>query len=167
MTMSEPRTNPRDFQTAQRPKRKQSPIAAPNKASTSFLSPNQVAVLSDSESDNKENGAPPETNTHLIRIPPIIIYSYLNNHSTTLKQVNEKLTTLVDVKSKANRLLLYTKSSHNYNSLLTKIQAAELAYHTYPIPEAIQPWLVLKGIPPNVPEEDVREELPAHNIQTV
>jgi len=165
--MSEPRPNPQDFQTAQRPKRKRSLIAAPNKASTYFLLPNQFAVLSDNESDNEENGAPPQSNPRSARIPPIVIYSYLNNHSATLKQVNEKLTTPVDVKSKANRLLLYTKSSHDYNILLTEIQAAKLAYHTYPPPEATQPRLVLKGIPPNVPEEDVREELAAHDIQTV
>jgi hypothetical protein len=72
-----------------------------------------------------------------------------------MKHVNQKLTTPVDVKSKANRLLLYTKSSHDYNILLTEIRAAKLAYHTYPLPEATQPQLVLKGIPPNVPEEDV------------
>jgi hypothetical protein len=167
MTMSKPRTNPQDFQTAQWPKRKRSLIVVPNEASTSFPSPNQFAVLSNSKSDNEENGAPPQTNTHPTRIPPIVIYSYLNNHSATLKQVNKKLTTPLDVKSKANRLLLYTKSSHDYNILLTETQAAKLAYHTYPLPEAIQPWLVLKGIPPNVPEEDVQEELAAHDIQTV
>jgi len=92
----------------------------PSEATTSFLSPNQFAILSDIESDIEENGAPSQSNTHQVRIPPIVIYSYLNNHSATLKQVNEKLTTPVVVKSKANRLLLYTKSSHDY-ILLTEI----------------------------------------------
>jgi len=165
--MSEPRTNPQDFQTAQRPKRKWSFPTAPSEATTSFLSPNQFAVLSDSESDIDENGAPSQSNTRPARIPPIVIYSYLNNHSSILKQVNEKLTIPVDVMSKANWLLLYTKSSHDYNILLTEIRAAKLAYHTYPLPEATQPRLVLKGIPPNVPEEDVQEELAANDIQTV
>ena len=66
-----------------------------------------------------------------------------------------------------NRLLLYTKSSHDYNILLTEIRAANIAYHTYPLPGAIQPRLVLKGIPPNVPEEDVQGELAAYDIKTV
>ena len=119
-TMSEPRTNLQEFQTAQRPKRKRSFPTVPSEATTSFLSPNQFAILSDIESDIEENGAPSQSNTHQVRIPPIVIYSYLNNHSATLKQVNEKLTTPVVVKSKANRLLLYTKSSHDY-ILLTEI----------------------------------------------
>ena len=81
--------------------------------------------------------------------------------------MNDKLSTPVDVKSKTNRLLLYTKSSQDYNILLTEIRTAKLAYHTYPLPETTQPRLVLKGIPPNVPEEDISEELATHNIQTV
>jgi len=165
--MSDPRINPQDFQPAQRPKRKRGLLPAPSGASTSFLSPNQFAVLSDSESEIEENGTPSPSNNRTIRIPPIVIYSYLNNHSATLKQVNEKLTTPVDVKSKANRLLLYTKSTQDYNILLSEIQSAKLAYHTYPLLEAIQPQLVLKGVLPNVPEEDVRDKLAAHDIQIV
>ena len=164
--MSDPRINPQDFQPAQQPKRKWSLPPAPSGAS-SFFSPNQFAVLSDSESDNEENGAPSPPNNRTIRIPPIVIYSYLSNHSANLKQVNEKLTTPVGLKSKSNRLLLYTKSTQDYNILLSEIQSAKLAYHTYPLPEAIQPRLVLKGVPPNVPEEDVRDELAAHDIQVV
>jgi hypothetical protein len=138
-----------------------------SEATTSFLSPNQFAVLSESKSDTEENRAQLPNTTRPTRIPPIVIYSYLNNHSSTLKQVNDKLSTPVEVKYKTNRLLLYTKSSHDYNILLTEIQTAKLAYHTYPLPEAVQPRLVLKGIPPNVPEEDVCVELASNNIQTV
>jgi hypothetical protein len=160
--MTEPRNTPQDFQTTPRPKRKRNLMTTSSEATTSFLSPNQFAVLSESESYTQENGAPLPTTTHLTRIPPIVIYGYLNNHSSTLKQVNEKLTTPVEVKYKTNRLLLYTQSSHDYNILLTEIQTANLAYHTYPLPEAVQPRLVL-----NVPEEDVRVELASNNIQRV
>jgi hypothetical protein len=138
-----------------------------NAASSSFFSPNQFAVLSDSESNNEENGTPSPPNNRTVRIPPIVIYSHLTNHSATLKQVNEKLTTAVDMKSEASRLLLYTKSTQDCNILLSEIKSAKLAYHTNPLPEAIQPRLVLKGVPPNVPEEDVREELVAHDVQVV
>jgi hypothetical protein len=115
--MSDSGINPQDFQPAQWPKRKRGLPPAPGEASTSFFSPNQFAVLSDSE----ETGAPTPTNKRTVRIPPIVIYNYLTNHSATLKQVNKKLTTPVDVKSKANRLLLYTKSTQDYNILLPKI----------------------------------------------
>ena len=167
--MSDPRINPQDSQPAQRPKRKRGPPSAPGGASTSFFSPNQFAVLSNGESDKDMNKEPEPLppNNRTIRIPPIVIYSYLNNHSATLKQVNEKLITSADVKSKANRLLLYTKSTQDYNTLLAEIQSAKLAYQTYPLPEAIHTRLVLKGVSPNIPEEDVRDELVAQDIQVV
>jgi hypothetical protein len=139
----------------------------PSGAYPSFFSPNQFTVLSDSELDAEENRAPQQPPDRMPRIPLIAIYSLLNNHSSTLKQVNDNLTTPVDVKSKTDRLLLYTKFSSDYNILLTEIKSAKLAYHTYPLPEAIQPRLVLKGIPSDIPEEDVREDLVTHNIQVV
>jgi hypothetical protein len=165
--MAEPRITLQDFQPAQRPKRKWDQVPSPSGASPSFFSPNQFAVLSDSESDVEENRASQQPPDRTPRIPPIVIYSLLNNHSSTLKQVNKRLTAPVDVKSKTDRLLLYTKSSSDYNILLSEIKSANLAYHTYPLPEAVQPWLVLKGIPSNVPEEDVRADLVTHNIQVV
>jgi len=166
-TMTETRITPQDFQPIQRHKRKRSQLAPYSEPSTSFLSPNQFAILSDSEpeEEEEESKTQPKSPAYTNRIPPIVLYSLLDNHSAPLKRVNEKLTTPVDVKSKADRLLLYTKSSTDFKILLSEIQTAKLAYHTYPLPEAVQPRLVLKGVPFNVPEEDIRTELVAHDVQ--
>ena len=129
-TIADPRITPQDFQPVQRPKRKWGQVPTTNGASTSSFSPNQFAVLSDSETDAEENRTPPQPQQppdRAPRIPPIVIYSLLNNHSSTLQQVNDKLTTPVDVKSKTDRLLLYTKSSADYNILLSEIKSAKLA----------------------------------------
>jgi hypothetical protein len=120
--MTETRITPQDFQPAQRPKRKRGQIARYRGTSTSFLLPNQFAVLSDNEPEEQENKIPPKSPDKKNRIPPIVIYSLLDSHSATLKRVNEKVTTPVDVKFKADRLLLYTKSSTDYNVLLSEIQ---------------------------------------------
>jgi len=97
--MTDSRITPQDFQPVQRPKRKRGPSAAPDGASTSFLSPNQYAVLSDSEPEDEEetNITLPDSPVNKKRIPSIVIYSLLNNHSATLKRVNEQLTNPVDV----------------------------------------------------------------------
>ena len=71
------------------------------------------------------------------------------------------------VKTKTDRLLLYTKTSSDYSILLTEIKSAKLAYHTYPLPDAIQPRLVLKGIPHNVPKDDIQTELLPLNIPVI
>ena len=50
---------------------------------------------------------------------------------------------------------------------MAKIQTAKLAYHTYPLPDAIQPRLVLIGIPPNIPVNEIRAELTAQKLRVV
>ena len=100
--MSDPKATLQAFQSTQPTKRKRSVQPSPSEASTSFLSPNKFALLSESESDMEEDGAHLQPNEHQARLPPIVIYSYINNHSTTLKQVNDKLSTPVDVKSKSD-----------------------------------------------------------------
>jgi len=67
------------------------------------------------------------------------MYSLLDNHSSNLKQVNNKLTSPVGMKSKRERLLLYSKSSAHYNIILSEIKSSKLAYHSYPLPGAVQP----------------------------
>jgi hypothetical protein len=119
-------------------------------------------VLSDSETENEELNYHPQP-----RILPIVIYNFLTNHSLTLQKVNNKLSAPVEVKTKLNRLLLYTKTMQDYNTVLSEIQAAKFEYHTYPLPDTLQTPLVLKGIPPIVPEEDIHEALVALDIQTV
>ena len=61
----------------------------------------------------------------------------------------------------------YTKSVTDYSVLLAEIQTAKLAYHTYPLPDAIQSRLVLKGIPPNVPVDEIQAELTAQKLRIV
>jgi hypothetical protein len=73
----------------------------------------------------------------------------------------------MEVKTKPNRLLLYTKTGSDYELLLREIQAAKLEYHTYPLPNKQQPNITLKGIPPNVPVEDIMDELTQRNVQVL
>jgi hypothetical protein len=100
--MCDPKSTLQAFKPTQGTKKKRSVQPSPSEATTSFLSPNQFAVLSESESDIEEDGAPLQPKEHQARIPPIVIYSYLNNHSTILKQVDNKLSNPVDVKSKSD-----------------------------------------------------------------
>jgi hypothetical protein len=55
----------------------------------------------------------------------------------------------------------------DYNVLLGEIQTTKLTYHTYPLPDAIQSRLVLKGIPPNVPVDELQVELTAQELRVV
>jgi hypothetical protein len=48
------------------------PAPRPEGASSFFASPNQFAVLPDSESDTEDIAVPPQPNSRKSRIPPII-----------------------------------------------------------------------------------------------
>lgn len=98
------------------------------------------------------------------RILCIVICSFLNKHSATLKKVNEMLRTLVDVKSKWHRLLLYTKSVDDYNTLLAEVKNVNLPY-TYPFPDAVQPRHVFKGNSPKVPIQETQADLKFRNYR--
>jgi len=51
--------------------------------------------------------------------------------------------------------------------ILAEIRMAKLAYRTYPLPDAIQPRLVLKGIPPNAPVDETHSDLSAQELRVV
>jgi hypothetical protein len=56
------------------------------------------------------------------------------------------------------------KSVEDYKVLLNEVQLAKLAYHTYPLPHTV---LVLKGIPPNVPVEEIQADLTSQDPRIV
>jgi hypothetical protein len=69
------------------------------------------------------------------------------------------------VKTKLNRLLLYTQTEADYEILLREIKQEKLSYHTYPLPQTQQPRLALKGLPPNVAIDEIRDDLNLRNLQ--
>ena len=112
--MSASQPSSQNFRQAQSTKRKRGPQTTQDVATSSlssFFSPNQFTVLSDSETETEELNCHHQPSDRQTRIPPIVIYSFLTNHSSTLQKVNSKLSSPVEVKTKSNRLLLYTKST--------------------------------------------------------
>ena len=107
--------------------------------------------------------SPPQPSSHKSRTSHIVFCSYLNNHSTSLKKVNKKLATPVDVKSKSHRLLQYTKSVMDYSVLLAEIQTARLAYHTTWFNHV---WSS-KAIPPSIPVDKIQADLTAQELRVV
>jgi hypothetical protein len=130
---------------------------------SSIETTNYFSVLSDSDTDTDSAECPPPSTNKPNKTPPIVLYSFLNNHSQTIKSLNEKLTSPVEIKTKENRILLYTRTETDYEILLRDIKQANVAYHTYPLPQTKQPRLVLKGLPPNIDTAEIKEDLQAKN----
>jgi hypothetical protein len=125
-------------------------------ASTSFETQNYFSLLADSNSDTESAVSTPPSPSRKERIPPIVLYSYLNNYSQSQETLNDKYSSPVDVKTKTNWLLLYTKTLVDYEILLREIKQAQLAYSTYPLPNTHQPRVALNGISPNATIEEIR-----------
>jgi hypothetical protein len=70
----------------------------------------------------------------------------------------------VEIKTKENRMLLYTRSETDYEILLRDIKQANLAYHTYPLSQTQQPRLVVKGLPPNIDTAEIKEDLQENKL---
>jgi hypothetical protein len=160
-------TLPPEGHTDQGFKRKRGRHQQDGTAGSSFESPNYFAVLSDSASDTETIESVNRQSPRKYRIPPIVLYSYLTNHSATIQAVNEKLTSPVEVKTKTNRLLLYTKSEGDYSVLLQEIKKVNIAFHTYPLPTKVQPRVALKGIPPTVDVAEIQDELEQKRLNVV
>ena len=87
--MSLSSTDTQDIRPVSRLKRIRDSLQILDGAGQSFASPNQFAVLADSESDAEDIGVSSQPSSRKSRIPFIVIYSYLNTHSAALKEVIE------------------------------------------------------------------------------
>jgi hypothetical protein len=156
---------PQDYRLQPRQKRKRTLQHRNSGASTSIETHNYFSVLSDSDVDTESTESTPPMTDKKNRIPPVVIYSYLNNHTQILKQLHEKMTSPIEIKAKQNKLVLYAKTESDYELLLREIQQAKIAYHTYQLPHLKQPRVTLKGLPPNIPTEEIRAELQQLKLQ--
>jgi hypothetical protein len=75
------------------------------------------------------------------------------------------LTNPIEIKAKQNKLIPYAKTEPDYELLLREIQQAKIAYHTYQLPHQKQPRVTLKGLPPNIPTEEITAELQNLKLQ--
>ena len=50
------------------------------------------------------------------KIPPLVIYTYIQEHVNTLKEMEKDLKEEIDVKCKNNRIIMYTKNEEDYKT---------------------------------------------------
>jgi hypothetical protein len=159
-----------EFQLPKRQKRKRTLLQREAKASTSVETSNYFSILSDSDVASEYTESAPPGPSRPERIPPIVVYSYFTNHTQTIQALNAKRKCPVEIKTKQNRLMIYTKRESDYEILLREIQQAKMEYHTYPLAHLRQPRVALKGLPPTVTTEEIANDLnqrnhPVHSIR--
>ena len=136
--------------------------------SSSFTTHNKFNILSDTESEESEEEQTQTQPQVKQKIPPIVIYEYLTNHTMSISSINDKLKQSLQVKYKQNRLILYTKSIDDYNIVFDEVQKSQIQFHRYPLPDKLQPRLVLKNISPTVTIDEIKHDVETHdNIKVV
>lgn len=136
-----------------------------NSPNSSFETENLYNVLDEKMQVTLQDGTAEDAaqnsvdETEKLKIPPIVVHSFVNNHMKTLNEIKKDMKEDFDIKSKANRIIIKTKNLSDYNVMLKKVSESKVDYHTYSLPSEKTLKLVLKGIAPNVPSEDIKNNL--------
>lgn len=150
-------------------KRKKEFVFTKNEKSEIDLS-HGYGVLSDdgAEEKSKENmkinqknetGKLSEAKVKKFKIPPLVIYTHIEDHVKSLQQMLKESNEKFSMVCKQNRLIIYTKNEHDYAVMRKKIEAAQVSFHTYFLDSEKPIVSILKGLPSNITPLEIKEEL--------
>lgn len=122
---------------------------------------NSFDALSDQEEETSEpvSKTPSETAQRKVKVPPIVIYSYFDNHLATLTKVKANLKGDLAVKHRGNRMILCTELMEDHQTVMEELKKSNFQFHSYTKPEEKPKSLVVKGIPPNVLTSEITADL--------
>lgn len=102
-----------------------------------------------------------------VKVPPVVIYSNLQNHNEALKALRKELSEDISLNCKRNRIIIYTKNLEDYKIVREKMSAAEVPYHTY-TPQSEKPvFSILKGLASNVSTLEVKTDLLEKKLKVI
>lgn len=61
-----------------------------------------------------------ENPTTKVKIPPIVMHSFVNNHMETLNNIKKELKDDFNIIGKRNRIIIKTKNIDDYNLMIKK-----------------------------------------------
>lgn len=101
------------------------------------------------------------------KVPPIFIYTKIDNHNSTLKELRKNLLEDFLFKCKSNKTIIYAKNLSDYKAVCEKITTAQVPFHTY-TPENEKPvTTILKGLASNISEEEVKTDLLEKHLKVI
>ena len=137
---------------------------------------NRFQVLSDEEESMSEDDIPVNSGINSqtaskavkikkLKIPPIVVYSHIKNHTETLKNIQGLIKNQLSVKCKNNRVIFFTQTVEDYEKIKSEIAKSETEYHTYSLSSDKETRMVLKGIASNVTDQEILEDLQNKSIR--
>lgn len=101
------------------------------------------------------------------RIPPIVIAKDLGNPKELITNLKGIVKNQFELKIKNKSTLLFTKTSVDYKSVLCYLKENKIDNHTYTLPEERNLKVVIKGLPVDIPTQDILEDLIAKQLSVV
>lgn len=103
------------------------------------------------------------TKTKVITFPPIVLYTPITNFNATMNHnIKPILKSEFFVKNKRDRVIFFTTSKEDHNSLKALFRSQGLEFHTYTLKDERKPCLVLKGLPSNISPDEIKNDLNGH-----
>lgn len=122
-------------------------------------------VLENRNTEDEKDLEEQEAEESKVKIPPIVVHSYVNNHMETLNKIKEEMKEDFVISAKNNRLIIKTKNIDDYNLMLKKVSDSKVEYHTYTIESEKILKLVLKGLAPNIQTDVIKENLISNGLK--
>lgn len=126
---------------------------------------NSYDILSDSDPDSEEelSQSQPKKPKNF-KPPPIVVYSYIQNHMKSLNDIKKQLIDEISIKYRGNRIILQTNNRTDYEKIKQLMQKSKLDFHTYTPKEDKDHKLVLKNLPPSITPDEIKASLAEQNI---
>ena len=132
--------------------------AIPTQNAFEALSSEEIYDETEAETQVKKGSLQQQTSKK-VKIPPIVVYSYVNTHMKTLNDIKKLLKEDFILSIKKNRIIIHTKNESDYKTFISKIKESGTEYHTYTFPEQKPLKSVLKGLAPNFTTEEIMSDL--------
>ncbi|KAL4148039.1 hypothetical protein QTP88_002343 [Uroleucon formosanum] len=137
--------------------------SVPNQANTSALNKTTSAPNQTTSASKQSTSTPNQTTTSAktIRPPPIILSSSSWRKIAPTIYILPNLTpSTLSAKSSANsQVTIQTSDPSQFRLIQSALLLSKTEFHTFSLPEERSLKVVLKGIPTDIPTEEVKEEL--------
>lgn len=101
------------------------------------------------------------------KIPPIVLYDTSPDSKIIIKDLMSKLKGNIQVKYRNNRLIIYSQTSEDFNSIKQELSNKNKEFHTYTEKSKITPRMVIKGLPNFMTEEEIKCDLIKQKINVI
>lgn len=129
------------------------------------LHTDEMDLDSTENSDNTSNVLNEEPKSGKTKIPSIVLHSWIKNHAQTMETLKKDLKEDFLVVTKRDRIIIKTLNVEDYNKVLDTVKSSKIECHTFNLPGTSPLKLILKGLPPNISPEEIKEDLISRNFK--